>query len=436
MKKELEKDVKTRTGRTNIKGKEKSEKKGEPKKTDRRRAPPKLPDHFSKGYVAFLLLLAALTYLLATGIAMYLASRPIAVLSRPETGEEAAETSVIYSQAGEKKELTLTIPARQRSDEEIKDLLAAAKKEISEGLKGENESLTRVTKPLYMPDTDSQGLVSVLYAWDPPDYLSYEGEIAYENIPEEGGSLVMEIELSLEGETLSWQEAMTLYPAADPEGTEAIKEEVNAANPDASKEAYYLPEQIKDSPVTWYPSLKNPAALLAFLCLLMGMLIPLREQEKKKTETKKYKDALLLAYPRLVSQTMLFMGAGMGIREVLQGLSLPDQTGKRDPLAELCHGFCLDTAQGVGEYRALEHMGEKSGLIAYRTFVSMLAQNMKKGNAYLLPMLKAESEKAFAERQRQARILGSEAGTKLLLPMMLMLFVVLVLVLYPALLSF
>ena len=51
-------------------------------------------------------------------------------------------------------------------------------------------------------------------------------------------------------------------------------------------------------------------------------------------------------------------------------------------------------------------------------------------------MLQTEAQKAFAERQRRARILGNEAGTKLLLPMMLMLVVVLLLVLFPAVTSF
>jgi tight adherence protein C len=51
-------------------------------------------------------------------------------------------------------------------------------------------------------------------------------------------------------------------------------------------------------------------------------------------------------------------------------------------------------------------------------------------------MLQREAEKAFAERQRRARIMGNEAGTKLLMPMMLMLLVVLIVVLYPAMVSF
>ena len=66
----------------------------------------------------------------------------------------------------------------------------------------------------------------------------------------------------------------------------------------------------------------------------------------------------------------------------------------------------------------------------------MLLQNRQKGNDKLLTMLQNEAEKAFAERQRRARITGNEAGTKLLMPMAMMLVVVLMIVLFPAVVSF
>ena len=50
-------------------------------------------------------------------------------------------------------------------------------------------------------------------------------------------------------------------------------------------------------------------------------------------------------------------------------------------------------------------------------------------------LLKLESIQAFEERKAQAKRLGEEAGTKLLLPMFLMLAMVLVIVIVPAFLT-
>ena len=65
-----------------------------------------------------------------------------------------------------------------------------------------------------------------------------------------------------------------------------------------------------------------------------------------------------------------------------------------------------------------------------------MIQNLRKGSNELLLQLKRESGVAASERMDQARIRGEQASTKLMLPMMLMLFVVMLLVMVPAYLSF
>ena len=53
-----------------------------------------------------------------------------------------------------------------------------------------------------------------------------------------------------------------------------------------------------------------------------------------------------------------------------------------------------------------------------------------------LIILEEEAAEAFEERKADARKLGEEAGTKLLLPMGIMLIVVMIIVIVPAFLSF
>ena len=54
----------------------------------------------------------------------------------------------------------------------------------------------------------------------------------------------------------------------------------------------------------------------------------------------------------------------------------------------------------------------------------------------VIRLLQKEAEDAFEERKSIARRLGEEAGTKLLVPMVLMLLVVLILIMVPAFLSY
>ena len=170
--------------------------------------------------------------------------------------------------------------------------------------------------------------------------------------------------------------------------------------------------------------------------VLLGLLVPLRGIEAKKQESKQYRDRLLLAYPTLVSQITLYLGAGMSLSQAFTCMAASGRKGAEDVLKRECALLVREMGQGVPEGEAIQRFGDRSGLWEYRTFCGMLLQNRKKGNAELLPMLQNEAEKAFAERQRRARITGNEAGTRLLIPMTLMLVIVLVIVMFPAVVSF
>ena len=66
----------------------------------------------------------------------------------------------------------------------------------------------------------------------------------------------------------------------------------------------------------------------------------------------------------------------------------------------------------------------------------MLSQNLRKGAKGLTELLETEAEASLNERKAHARKIGERAGTKLLLPMVLMLGIVLVILMVPAFLSF
>ena len=80
-------------------------------------------------------------------------------------------------------------------------------------------------------------------------------------------------------------------------------------------------------------------------------------------------------------------------------------------------------------------MANRCGIGAYKKLVSLLTQGQKVGNRRLIEQLQEEAERVFLERKQAARKLGEEAGTKLLLPMMMMLMIVMAIVTIPAFLS-
>ena len=84
------------------------------------------------------------------------------------------------------------------------------------------------------------------------------------------------------------------------------------------------------------------------------------------------------------------------------------------------------------EGEAYERLGKRTGLREYIRLCTLLTQNLKKGNAALLSRLQEEAQGASAERLQRSRKMSEEAGTKLLLPMIMMLVVVMVMIMLPA----
>ena len=97
---------------------------------------------------------------------------------------------------------------------------------------------------------------------------------------------------------------------------------------------------------------------------------------------------------------------------------------------------CKEMQSGISEEKAYEHFGQRCGQTRYLKLARILAQHMKKGTEGLEEILEQEMQQAQEERIAMAKQAGEEAGTKLLIPMGMMLIVVLVILVLPAFLNF
>ena len=110
------------------------------------------------------------------------------------------------------------------------------------------------------------------------------------------------------------------------------------------------------------------------------------------------------------------------------------RNGIRAAYEEMVHTM-YEIKRGRSERESYENFGIRCGLTCYRKFASVLSQNLKKGSKGLAKLLEAEAREAFEDRKSIAKKAGEEAGTKLLVPMFLMLAVVMAIMVIPAFLS-
>ena len=165
-----------------------------------------------------------------------------------------------------------------------------------------------------------------------------------------------------------------------------------------------------------------------------------RQEEEKKQRLRK--EQLLRDYPELLGKLTLLLGAGISMRRAMERIAADyermrekNQTEVRCAYEEV-RNTCREMEQGISERAAYERFGERCGLLPYRTFASLLVQNLQNGSQGMQQLLRQEAARAQQQRRDRARVLGEQASTRLLIHMILMLLVVFAILMIPAWLSF
>ncbi|MGI6095213.1 MAG: type II secretion system F family protein [Lachnospiraceae bacterium] len=187
--------------------------------------------------------------------------------------------------------------------------------------------------------------------------------------------------------------------------------------------------------------MKEQLLELTGLAVLVVLLLFMRKKERESRRREQKREEMILDYPDIVSQMILFLGAGMTVRGVLEKMAADYQkkrkeTGKRRYIYEEILITCREMERGITEEEAYRRMGNRIQIPRYRTFTTLLVQHLKKGNHQLQEILEREAAQTLEERKRRARIYGEQAVTKMLFPMVFMLLDVLVILLVPAFMNF
>lgn len=225
--------------------------------------------------------------------------------------------------------------------------------------------------------------------------------------------------------------------------SQKLAEEIKREEEKSRKqEKIVLPEIIEGKPIQW-KEIKNGNGLGILILVAAAAVAVYKGKDidlQKKAEERKKQ--MLSDYPEIISKLSLLVSTGMTIPMAWRQIAM-DYGLKKDKMKKV-HNYayeemlltCYEIESGIPLIKALENFGRRCKVQKYKRLSSLLIQNMKKGSAGLIAVLKEEVKVSFEERKNIARRLGEEASTKLLLPMTLMLLVVMMIIMIPAFLSF
>ena len=338
---------------------------------------------------------------------------------------------------------SLTVNAQQYEEKEAEKMAKEVAEKLREIIPGENDGLREVRKNLHLPE-QVEGYPFFI-TWESSKYelIDTRGRVYNKRFEEtEKEEAVLEAHLRLEGKF--YTEAFPVTVLAPLKTTEEkMREAVADAMAEAetastAKKEFYLPAEVDGLSLSFHEVVKDRSLLLFGGMLFIGFAALLGMDYDLRRAVLARERRLQLDYPQVVSKFVLYLGAGMSVRNVFAKIanSHGSEDGKMHPAYEEVLFTVRELESGVTETEAYAHFGMRCRERQYIKLSSILTQNLVRGNDNLLRALQEEAELSFENRKNLARKLGEEAGTKLLLPMVMMLAVTLVMIMIPAYLGF
>lgn len=382
----------------------------------------------------FILFILCSTFLNNTKLSGY--------IERPYVDEDDTEVKIEVEGLLEgSQKIEIPVSKRVYSNEEVKEAMKKGMDEILKILPGENTSLQNITTDLNPVSELSDLGLSLKWDFGDGDIIDIQGKVDNENLSE-SADIDIGVTLSYESYEESYVIPARVMPkplTADESLIKRFKDYISVADKkSAGKSGFYLPESFEGKKLVYHLEDGMNFHLIWIMGIIVAILLYLREKNNDRQKLEKKKRELLKDYPDIVSKLIVFIGAGLSVRQSWEGIVKDyesENKEKRYAYEEMAKSLArLKT--GTPENVVYKEFGRSCLLRQYMKLASLLEQNRKSGISTLSTLLGMESQSAWEERLNLAKREGEELNTKLLLPLFMMLLIVMMMIIVPALLIF
>ncbi len=369
---------------------------------------------------------------------------PGAQLERAPAEGAARQVDIVARVADEDVPFHLTVNARGYTGQELKEKMAVAKDHLKNCLPGENEDLLHVQTALCFEKSIPELPFTV--EWQPADYQLIGQDGSLGDIPASLLPAQTRVTAVIRyrdiTETADFTVRITgIKKSAREELLQQVTEAVAAADEASAEQTYLtLPDHVDGRPAAWRYAGDHGVLWVIFTGILLAFFMVRMQDEHLKKEVKARSEAVRYDYPGFVHQMVLFLGAGMTVRRswdlMIEDFEKNGAGGCRDSYLYREMLYARRQMQmGISETEVYRAFGERMPYPGYTGLCRLLVQLIRTGSSGMREMMMKEAQDAEKHRRDMARKLGETAGTKLLLPMMLLLSVVFAVIMLPAFLS-
>lgn len=386
-----------------------------------------------------ILIMCIVTILLSVGVFVwetYIDSWD-ATVTRNDYGDGKKTEEYEVTVGGKTQNITLEVSEREYKGEEITQLFRKVEKELDRVILGKNSSLDRVEEDLNLVTKLPDYPVEIQWEMHPYNIFNIEGTILTEELDKQGTLVELRGTVFYKEEKMVYVRNVMVYPKTR-KGFEKLfydieQELKNVEENTRGKAKFQLPKTVEGNSIKWGKEKETHWQYVLLIGFGMVAFLVYKEREQKREKERKKREEFLREYPSLISKFTMLLSAGTTVKQAWEKIA---QNGEEQRLVyEEMRTASREMQSGISEAEAYERFGKRCGITPYIKFGTMLSQNLRKGSKGLSGILRVEAIQAFENRKSAARRLAEETSTRLLIPMVGMLVVVLVMIMVPAFLT-
>lgn len=164
--------------------------------------------------------------------------------------------------------------------------------------------------------------------------------------------------------------------------------------------------------------------------LILAALVWYWTDRNLETKLRRKKREMLVSLPGLINKIAILVNAGLPLTSAIQ--KVVRDAGQKDPLYRELSYLLADINTGKPVNRAYEDLARRCRMPEITRFVSTILQNLNRGSADLVHVLRILAQEAWEKRKEVARKQGEEAASKLVFPMVMIFAAVSLIVIAPA----
>lgn len=362
-----------------------------------------------------------------------------AFLTRTEADQGKKTWQLNVSTEDSSENIQIKVDPKVYKKDEIPDLLEKFKNELDRQILGKNESLDYVTQDLQFIQQIKGYPFVVSWKSDHMKVLGSDGKVG-KGLNDEG--TIVEITANITEDRYQTKEIYRFSARVFPQNKEEAFFErlenlmVEKESQSNTEEKLPLPKEFEGRKIIWSVKGDQKSNYIFLLGIFSAIGIHVAQKKEKERKKEERQKKIVKTYPELVTRMTMLASAGMTIIGAFRKIASDYERRKDNPLYEEMQITCREMESGISEEKALQNMGIRCGQSEIIKLNSLLIRFMKSGSKGIRQSLKEEMMLAMKDRKSRAIKLGEEAGTKMLLPMVMMLVVVMVMIMTPAFTSF